>query len=264
MPSVTTTGLSATDASGLAVGGKISLSLKGPDGDIVKNVSVTTTTGQTIGDVVTALNVSMGGAATFTLGSDGSITTATSALYPGYSVNVTGDSTVRGNTGVSFSTLFGLGANGQAAQSTGFAVTSTVAGNPGRVGFATPKLTSSSVAGDTIVSAGDNSGAIALQNAINTTRNFKTAGGIAAQASSLSDYAASFYQNLSTQSNNVTANQTTQDDRLSEAQSRLSSNSGVNLDEELMALTSYQQAYSAGARMLSVVDKLYQTLLDIQ
>ena len=264
MPSVTTTGLSATDASGLAVGGKISLSLKGPDGDIVKNVSVTTTTGQTIGDVVTALNVSMGGAATFTLGSDGSITTATSALYPGYSVNVTGDSTVRGNTGVSFSTLFGLGANGQAAQSTAFSVTSTVATNPARIGFATSKLTSTSVTGDTIVSAGDNSGAIALQNAINTTRNFKTAGGIAAQASSLSDYAASFYQNLSTQSNNVTANQTTQDDRLSEAQSRLSSNSGVNLDEELMALTSYQQAYSAGARMLSVVDKLYQTLLDIQ
>ena len=264
MPSVTTTGLSATDASGLAVGGKISLSLKGPDGDIVKNVSVTTTTGQTIGDVVTALNVAMGGAATFTLGSDGSITTATSALYPGYSVNVTGDSTVRGNTGVSFSTLFGLGANGQAAQSTAFSVTSTVATNPARIGFATSKLTSTSVTGDTIVSAGDNSGAIALQNAINTTRNFKTAGGIAAQASSLSDYAASFYQNLSTQSNNVTANQTTQDDRLSEAQSRLSSNSGVNLDEELMALTSYQQAYSAGARMLSVVDKLYQTLLDIQ
>ena len=264
MPSVTTTGLSASDASGLAVGGKISLALKGPDGDIVKNVSVTTTAGQTIGDVVTALNVAMGGAASFTLGSDGSISTATSALYPGYSVNVTGDSTVRGATGVSFSTLFGLGSNAQAAQSTGFAVTSTVAGNPGRVGFATPKLTSSSVAGDTIVSAGDNSGAIALQNAINTTRNFKTAGGIAAQASSLSDYAASFYQNLSTQSNNVTANQTTQDDRLSEAQSRLSSNSGVNLDEELMALTSYQQAYAAGARMLSVVDKLYQTLLDIQ
>jgi flagellar hook-associated protein 1 FlgK len=139
-----------------------------------------------------------------------------------------------------------------------------VANNPARVGFATPTLTSASVAGDTIVSAGDNSGAIALQNAITTTQSFKSAGGIAAQASSLSDYAATFYQKLSTQSNNVTANQTTQDGRLSEAQARLSSDSGVNLDEELMSLTSYQQAYSAGARMLSVVDQLYKTLLDIQ
>jgi flagellar hook-associated protein 1 FlgK len=89
-------------------------------------------------------------------------------------------------------------------------------------------------------------------------------GGIAAQVSSLSDYAATFYQNLATQSNAITANQTTQDDRLAEAKSRVSSNSGVNLDEELTSLSSYQQAYAAGARILSVVDQLYQTLLQIQ
>ncbi len=263
-PSITATGLLASDSSGLAVGGKIALSLKSPDGDIVKNVSITTTAGQTIGDVVNALNTALGGAATFTLGTDGSISTATSALYPGYAVNVTADTTTRGTTGMSFSTLFGLGANAQGAQAANFAVTAKVAGNPASIGFARPMLTASSVAGDTIVSAGDNAGAIALQNAITTTQNFKSAGGIAAQASSLSDYAAAFYQNLSTQSNSVTANQVTQDGRLTEAQSRLSSNSGVNLDEELMALTSYQQAYAAGARMLTVVDKLYQTLLDIQ
>ena len=49
-----------------------------------------------------------------------------------------------------------------------------------------------------------------------------------------------------------------------EAKSRVSSNSGVNLDEELTSLSSYQQAYAAGARILSVVDQLYQTLLQIQ
>ena len=113
VPSITATGLSAGDASGFAAGGMIALSLKGPDGDIVKNVSITTTAGQTIGNIVTALNTAMGGAATFTLNSDGSISTATSALYPGYALNVTGDTTQRGTTGISFSQLFGLGANAQ-------------------------------------------------------------------------------------------------------------------------------------------------------
>jgi flagellar hook-associated protein 1 FlgK len=75
---------------------------------------------------------------------------------------------------------------------------------------------------------------------------------------------ASFYQAVSTQSNAVTANQTTQDDRLTEANQRVSSYSGVNLDEELTALTTYQQAYAAGARIMTVVDQLYQTLLGIQ
>jgi flagellar hook-associated protein 1 FlgK len=263
-PSLTATGLTASDSSGLAVGGKIALQLKGPDGDIAKNVSITTTAGQTIGDVVTALNTALGGAAAFTLNSDGSISTATSALYSGYSVNVASDTTSRGTTGMSFSQIFGLGSNAVANQAVGFGMTSTVAANPARVGFATPAITSTSVAGDTIVSAGDNSGAIALQNVITQSRSFGAVSGIAAQTASLSDYAATFYQNISTQSNQIAANQTTQDDRLAEAQSRLTSNSGVNLDEELMSLSSYQQCYAAGARLLTVVDSLYKTLLDIQ
>ncbi len=263
-PSVLATGLSASDSSGLAPGGVISLSLKGPEGDIVKQVSVTTTAGQTIGDVVTALNSAMGGAAAFTLNSDGSTSAATSTLYPGYQLNVTGDTTQRGTTGVSFTQLFGIGANNLANQAAGFSVTSAVANAPQQIGFATPSITPSTVAGGTVVAAGDNSGAIALQNVITKSQSFNAAGGINAQTATLSDYAAAFYQNVSTLSNAVTTNQTTQDDALQEAQSRMASNSGVNLDEELTNLSSYQQAYSASARLLTTVDQLYQTLLQIQ
>ena len=179
-------------------------------------------------------------------------------------LNVTSDTTQRGATAMSFTQLFGIGANQSANQSSSFGVVSAVANAPQRIGLATPGITASTVAGDTVVLGGDNSGAIALQNVITSTRSFSAAGGIAAQTASLSDYASTFYQNVSTQSNNVTQNQTTQDDRLAEAQTRQSSDSGVNLDEELTALTTYQQAYSAGARILSVVDQLYTTLLQIQ
>jgi flagellar hook-associated protein 1 FlgK len=263
-PSVLATGLSASDASGLAAGGVIELSLKGPSGDIVKQVSVTTTAGQTIGNVLSALNTAMGGAAIFTLNSDGSVSTAKSALYSDYQLNVTGDSTQRGATGVSFTKLLGIGSNNLANQAMNFAVTSQVAKAPQLIGFGTPKITAASVTGDSIISGGDNSGAIALQNVMNAGRSFPATGGISAQRESLSDYAASFYQQVSTLSNAVTQNQTTQDDRLQEAQSRMASNSGVSLDEELTNLTTYQQAYTAGARMLTVVDQLYQTLLQIQ
>jgi len=263
-PSTLATGLAAGDASGLTAGSQIALSLKGPDGDIVKQVSVAIGAGMTIGNVVSALNTAMGGAATFTLNANGSISTATSALYPNYQLNVGNDTTQRGTTGISFTQLFGLGANNRANQASGFSVTPAISGSPQRIGLATPGITAATVAGDSVVLAGDNSGAIALQNVISSTRNFAAAGGIAAQTASLSDYAAGFYQQVSTQSNIVTQNQTTQDDRLQEAQSRMTSNSGVNLDEELTNLTTYQQAYSAGARILTVVDQLYNTLLQIQ
>jgi flagellar hook-associated protein 1 FlgK len=263
-PAILATGLSATDSSGLAAGGQISLSLKGPNGDIVKQVSVTTTAGMTIGNMVSALNTAMGGAATFTLNSDGSISTANSALYSDYKLNVTGDSTQRGSTGISFTELFGIGSNNLANQASNFSVISAITNAPQRIGLATPGLTPSTVAGDSVVVGGDNSGAIAFQNVISKTRSFPGAGGITAQTASLSDYAAAFYQDVSTQSNAVTTNQTTQDDRLQEAQSRQAASSGVNLDEELTNLTTYQQAYSAGARVLTVVDQLYNTLLQIQ
>jgi flagellar hook-associated protein 1 len=263
-PSLLATGLAASDASGLAAGGQIALSLKGPSGDIVKQVSVTTTAGMTIGNVVSALNTAMGGAATFTLNSDGSISTANSALYSDFQLNVTGDSTQRGSIGISFTELFGLGSNNLANQANNFSVVSAIANAPQRIGLAMPGITPSTVAGNSVVVGGDNSGAIAFQNVISRTRSFPVGGSITSQTASLSDYAAAFYQDVSTQSNAVTTSQTTQDDRLQEAQSRQAASSGVNLDEELTNLTTYQQAYSAGARVLTVVDQLYNTLLQIQ
>ncbi|MBV9548047.1 MAG: flagellar hook-associated protein FlgK [Alphaproteobacteria bacterium] len=262
-PSLTATGLSASDASGLAVGEQIALSLKGPGGDIVRNVTVTAGAGMTIGNVVAALNTALGGAATFTLNSDGSISTAKSALYADYQLNVTNDSTQRGATGVSFTTLFGLGDNNQANQAVNFGVTPAIATAPQRLGMATAQLAGATL-GQVVVTGGDNSGALALQGVITSNRSFGAAGGLAAQTGSLADYAATFYQGLSTRSNQVTQAQQTQDDRLQEAQTRQSANSGVSLDEELTNLTTYQQAYAAGARLLSVVGQLYDTLLQIQ
>ncbi|MBN8648487.1 MAG: hypothetical protein J0L55_11065, partial [Caulobacterales bacterium] len=43
---------------------------------------------------------------------------------------------------------------------------------------------------------------------------------------------------------------------------RRSNIEGVNLDEELVKLTSYQQAYAASARMIKAADEMYQTLLN--
>lgn len=263
-PSVLSTGLSAGDSSGFAAGSQIGLQLKGPDGDIAKTATVTLTAGMTIGNVVAALNTAMGGSATFTLNADGSISEAQSTALANYSLNVTNDTTVRGNTGMSFSQLFGVGVNQTALQASSFAVNAQIAAAPQRLAFATSQITSTTVAGDAIVSHGDNTGAVALQNVGSATQSFAQAGDIAAQTGALSDYAGAFYQDVATRGASATSNQTAQDDRLQEANSRQSSSSGVNLDEELTNMMTYQQAYSAGARMLSVVQQLYDTLLQIQ
>jgi flagellar hook-associated protein 1 FlgK len=46
-------------------------------------------------------------------------------------------------------------------------------------------------------------------------------------------------------------------------QSRLQSETGVNLDEELSNLTIYQNAYAASARVISIVQTMYDALMNI-
>lgn len=46
-----------------------------------------------------------------------------------------------------------------------------------------------------------------------------------------------------------------------EAKARRASIEGVNLDEELVNLTTFQQAYNASARMIQAVSEMYDTLL---
>ena len=95
-------------------------------------------------------------------------------------------------------------------------------------------------------------------------QSFARVGNLSAQAATLGDDAGAFYQDVATRSQTVTSNATAQSDRFAEAQSRQSQTSGVSLDEELTNMTTYQQAYSASARMLTVVNQLYDTLLQIQ
>jgi flagellar hook-associated protein 1 FlgK len=261
-PSILSTGLSSSDMSGLAAGGQIALSLKGPDGSTVKQATVTITAGMTIGDVISALNTALGGTATFTLDSDGSV--SETFANPANHLDITSDSTQRGSTGISFTELFGIGDQQAAAFASGFAVNSALVGSPQYLAFAQAQISSATIAGDTIVGHGDSSGALALQNVGSATQSFCAAGNFSGRNATLSDYAGSFYQSIALTSQTATSNQMSQGDRLQEAQSRQSQISGVNLDEELANMTTYQQAYAASARILTVVDQLYDTLLQIQ
>lgn len=262
-PSILSTGLSAGDDSGLAAGGTLSFMLKNPNGSIDKQASVTISAGMTVGNVVTALNTAFGSAGSFALGSDGSLKFTPSSANSTDALNVTADTTQRGGTGMSFTQMFGIGTNQAAIQAQGFSVDGNMIASPSSLPFAQSNITSTTVAGDAILGSGDARGVIALQNLANTRQSFSAAGGMGAQLSTLGDYAANFYQDVSTRSNAASTASTTQGDRLSEAQTRQSSESGVNLDEELSNMMIYQQAYSAGARLLQVGQQLYDTLLQM-
>lgn len=261
-PSLTATGLSSTDSGGFA-GGTVQLQLQTANGAAVKQASVTLNAGMSIGDIVTALNTAFGGAASFALSSNGALTMTPGAGYSGDTLAVTSDSTARGTTGVSLSQLFGIGTQQTVAQAAGFAVNPAIVDGQQALAFAQPQITGSTAAGGTVVASGDNSGLLALQNLSNTQLQIPAAGGLDAQTNTLGNYAGAFYQNVATITQSTQSNATAAGDLLTEAQNQQSQVSGVNLDQQLSDMILYQQAYSAGARILTAANQIFTTLMQI-
>jgi flagellar hook-associated protein 1 FlgK len=76
-----------------------------------------------------------------------------------------------------------------------------------------------------------------------------------------------FYGNIGAQVGNdlssATANQTTKQQLLTQAQTFRQQTSGVSLDQEAENLVEFQRAYQANAKMLTVLDDLTSVLMNI-
>ena len=258
---IQTTGLSAGDAHGLAPGGDITLLMRGPDGRRVNEVTVAVT-GTTVGDMVTALNTAFAGTATFALDANGQLQVTPGAGYERYELEVRLDTTQRGTTETSFTSLFGIGTGEALARASEFNLTPSISGSAANLAFARPTLSATTALGATVVTPGDNRGLLALQDALNQPQTFAKAGALPGRTAGLTDYAAAFYQDVSSRTTAIDFNRNAQSTRLTNAQQTQSRVEGVNLDEELEKMMVYQQAYNAGARLITVVQQLYDELLD--
>lgn len=262
VPSILSTGMSSGDSLGLTADGQIDFVLKNAAGAVATKFSVPISAGTTAGAAISAINTALGTAyGTVSLNTDGSVSTNLTSSYAngGYQLQVASDTTARGTTGMSLTQLFGLGANSIGQQAVNFSVKDAIVSDPSRIA-----LGQAATSGTQLIGSGNSQGLIALQSLATSKQTFSRAGSLAAQSASLGDYTSAIYQDIATKSSAASASKTTQADRLTEAQNRMSSNSGVNLDEELSNMIIYQRAYSASARLMTTVGELYDTLLSIK
>jgi flagellar hook-associated protein 1 FlgK len=257
------TGLKATDNSGFTPGGVINFQFTTASG-AVANIPVTTPSAgsPTMQDLLTTLNSTSGG-----VGQYGSFSlTSTGALSftpnnAGTSMAVSSDTTQRGANGPSMSALFGIGAAQVASTVAGYQVNPAIEANPMEMPLATLNLGAAS--GTPVVAIGDGSGATALAAAANAQIKFTAAGTLPAQTTTVTQYAANLAGALGQQSSAADSADTAASAVQTEAQTRLSSVEGVNLDQELVSLTTYQQAYNASARLIQASQNMIDTLLDM-
>jgi flagellar hook-associated protein 1 FlgK len=255
------TGLKATSPSGFPSGQSLTLRLSTASGAKIKDVTVTTPAGTTVADLMTALNSTTSGVGaygSFSLTSAGELSFTPSG-NSGATVSVVADATANSTSGASVSQVFGIGAATRNQAATTYSVRSDILSNPGNLATATLNLT----AGQTALAAGDTSGADALGQAGLATRSFDAVVGATAQTTTLSNYAASISSTIANKASAADTAKSTAASVASNATAQLSSTEGVSIDQELINLTSYQQAYNASARLVQAANDLYTVLLNM-
>ena len=212
-------------------------------------------------DLVTALNnpaTGLGRYGTFSLNAQGALSFAGSGSPPA-TLSVLDDTTVQAHSGVSMTELFGLGGGVRGSRADDFSIRTDIRSNPGRLALA--QLNLGAAPGASALSSGDGRGARLLADAATTTVSFDGAGSSAAASMSLSRYASDLSGDIGARASAAKTRAEAAGALSQEARARQSAYEGVNLDEELVLLTTYQQAFNASARLIQAASEMYDTLL---
>jgi flagellar hook-associated protein 1 FlgK len=257
------TGLTASDPHGFTPGDVISLRLTDVEGGRIRDVNVAIPAGGTMQDLLDSLNARNDGVGvygSFSLDPKGQMSFTSYNGSP-VTLSVVSDPTERGTGGPSVTELFGVGPTERATRGERFSVNTVMEQNPSRLPFA--KLNLLAAAGTTSLSVGDGQGALGLAKAGDTTLKFSAAGGSAAATTSLLRYAADFGGLIARK---AAAAESAKDSSASvalEVNTQRQSQEGVNLDEELINLTTYQQAFNASARLIQATKDMFDVLTNI-
>lgn len=254
------TGLAAGDLHGFA-GGTITLRINDISGARLRDVTATVPVGGTVANLLTALNSTSGGVApygAFSLDANGRMTFA-AAGSSGATISVVGDLSQRSVGGASLSAFFGIGPDAMASAAASFSINPAVNQDPSRL--ATARLNLAALAGTPAIAIADGKGALALAQVGEATTRFAAAGTFPAVSMTVSRYATEFAGALGRRSAAAESQLSSDQAVADEAENRRTSFEGVNMDEELVRLTTYQQAFNASARLIQAANDLYEVLL---
>lgn len=254
-------GLTAASAHGFTAGETLTFRFTGETGSRLRDLQVAIPAGGTVGDLVAALNdpaTGIGRFGSFSLAGDGSLS-FTGYGNPAPSVTVLEDRTTQIPSGVSVTELFGIGGGVRASRADGFVLRADIRQSPSRLALA--RLNLSATPGTPSLSTGDGRGALTLADAGERAANFQAAGGSSGGSISVSRYAAELSGEIGGKAAAASNRKETADALYTEAGARQTAHEGVNLDEELVLMTTYQQAFNASARLIQATKDMYDTLM---
>jgi flagellar hook-associated protein 1 len=260
-------GVQGSDLHGFNAGGEITYRVRDSAGRFIAERTVSISgalagPGSDWDDLVAGLNAAgsgLGGFGVFSL--DPATGRVSFVANAGFEVELVSDTTQRGGTGISFSSLSGLSQASTSARAMELRVDSEVAADPTRLAVGRPDLTVA--LGEKVIEGGDNRGAAALLAARDTVRGFPAAGVLSAQSATLAGYAARLGGEAGRLASSAQRNADGARAVSAAAGDRRAQVEAVSVDDELMKMTTYQNAYAAAARVIQAATDMLDILLSI-
>jgi flagellar hook-associated protein 1 FlgK len=140
-------------------------------------------------------------------------------------------------------------------------VRSDILQRPAKLSLAQLALKPTSAPGDFVLGASDNTGALGLAAIGNAAFNFEARGGLSGASMTLNDYVSQISGLQSDLASNASDDASNLASIQQEVTARKNNAEGVNMDEELSNMMIYQQAYNASARIMTVVQQMFDTLM---
>ncbi|MDE2487944.1 MAG: flagellar hook-associated protein FlgK [Alphaproteobacteria bacterium] len=253
------TGLQGTNTDGFG-GQSITFQVSQPDGKPLRQVTVNLPVGD-MNAMQTALNSAASGLGvygSFNLDPTGTLA-FTGAPPTNANISVVQDNTSWNGSGPSFSQLFGVGLAQRSTRASSYQVNPAIVSDPTQLALA--KLDLTVPAGTSALRPGDGTGAQAIANSGANTTTFYAAGTLGQVDVTVQRYASEFGGAVGREAQSASTQQQSADAIKTEATNRRSAVESVNLDEELVHLQTYQQAYNASARMIQATSDLFNTLM---
>ncbi|WP_315835674.1 flagellar hook-associated protein FlgK [Bradyrhizobium prioriisuperbiae] len=214
----------------------------------------------TVSDLVDAINgtTSTSGVSA-SIDGNGHLVLNTSTSGGGVAINEMTSSIGSGAQG--FSDYFGLNDLVTGTSAATFAVSSSILNNTGLLAVSTLDSSSTLNVGDTVLSAGSATVSDALYSALTGSTSFAAAGGLGGSSQSFTDYAAAIVANAASKASQASSAYTAKNTAQSTFANALSSQSGVNLDEETANLSMLQNKYSAASQLIQIINEMFSSLL---
>jgi flagellar hook-associated protein 1 FlgK len=257
-PPSTLTGTTAVTAStALSATGTVRIAVTDRTGNLASYGDLDLSSYATVGDLVSAINGISGLSAS--IDSSGHVAISSTGSSTGVSINEMTSSV--GSSGQGLSDWLGLNDLVTATGASDFAVRSDILSNSGLLAVATLDPSSVLATGSQVLSAGSTTVVHNLYAELTGSTSFSAVGGLGSSTGSFADYAASIISNIASKaaaaSSDYTAKETTQ----STFASAMSSQSGVNLDEETARISTLQAQYTAASQLIQAINQMFTSLM---